>query len=113
MTLQRDEKKAAIAAYKERKTTPGVYAVRCVTTGFCWVGGAPNLDTIKNRLWFTLNQGNSPHQSLQKMWRDQSAEAFVFEEIEQLDDDLSDYARDRALKDRLAHWAEKLHAEKL
>ncbi|MET4040164.1 hypothetical protein ABIC03_001849 [Bradyrhizobium sp. RT6a] len=47
MTIDR---KAAIAAHKERKTVAGVYVVRCAASGEAWVGQAPNLDTIQNRI---------------------------------------------------------------
>lgn len=40
------DRKAAIAAYKERKTVVGIYAgVRCTATSEAWVGQAPNLET--------------------------------------------------------------------
>ena len=32
------DRKAAIAAYKERKTIAGVFVVRCAASGEAWVG---------------------------------------------------------------------------
>jgi hypothetical protein len=37
------DRKAAIAAYKERKTVAGIYVIRCAASGGAWVGQAPNL----------------------------------------------------------------------
>ncbi|MDX2484216.1 MAG: GIY-YIG nuclease family protein [Pseudodonghicola sp.] len=102
--MNRDRKKALIAAYKERKRAVGIYAVLCEATGACWVGATPNLDTVENRLWFTLRHGSTPHASLQSAWAAQGAAAFRFEVLEQFKDDLSPLALDRQKKERLAHW---------
>lgn len=109
--MQGADRKAAVAAYKERKAVAGIYAVRCSVTGQCWAGRALALDTVRNRLWFTLRQGSNPHRALQAAWRAHGAEAFSFEEIERLDEEALAYARDRALKERLAHWCAALNAE--
>ena len=50
------DRKAAVAAYKERKAIPGIYAVRCAATGQAWVGQTPDLTTVRNRIWFSLRQ---------------------------------------------------------
>lgn len=44
--MDRNERKAAVSAYKERKAIPGVYAVQCAATGEQWVGSAPDLSLI-------------------------------------------------------------------
>ena len=109
--MNRDEKKAAVAAYRERKVATGIYAVRCAATGRCWIGGAPNLATIWNRVSFALRQGAGTPASLQAAWRENGADAFRFEVLEELDDETLVYGRDRMLKERRAHWCETLGAE--
>ena len=109
--MRDNERKAAIVAYKEAKVPAGIYAVRCRPTGRCWVGRAPNLSKIQNRIWFTLRQGGHTCGSLQAAWLEHGAEAFVLESIEQLEDESSAYLRDRTSKERLALWAGKLGAE--
>ena len=109
--MKNEDKKAAVAAYKERKTAAGVYAVRCAATGQRWVGTALDLGAIWNRLSFTLRQGGSRHGTLQASWREHGAEAFAFEEVERVDEEALAYIRDRVLKDRLAYWRAKLDAE--
>ncbi len=109
--MKGEDRKAAVAAYKERKIVAGIYAVRCVPTGQSWAGRALNLGTVQNRLWFTLRQGGNPHRNLQAAWREHGAEGFAFEEIERLDEEDLAYVRDRILKDRLAHWCASLGAE--
>lgn len=108
--MNREDRKAAVAAYRKREIATGIYAVRCTPTGAVWVGQAPDLSTIRTRLWFTLRLGNTPHRSLQEAWRAQGEGAFTFEILERLDDEEIDYVRDRLLRDRLLHWADTLQA---
>lgn len=103
--MDRTRKKALIAAYKERKRAAGIYAVTCTATGAAWVGSTATLDTVENRLWFTLRGGSNPHRDLQAAWKAHGADSFRFEKLEQFKDDLSPLALDRMSKERLAHWA--------
>ena len=103
-------RKAAIDAYKQRTVHAGVYAVTCVATGGKWVGAASDLRTVKNRIWFSLGTGRSPWREMQRAWQTHGAASFAFQELERIDDDLAAYAREAALKDRLAHWRDTLDA---
>ena len=105
------DRKAAIAAYKERKVHAGIYAMRCLPTGRRWIGRTPDLSTAQNRLWFTLRQGTNPHRTLQAAWNEHGAGSFAFEEVESLDEEALAYVRDRVLKDRLGHWCATFDAE--
>lgn len=109
--MKNDDRKAAIRAYKERKTVAGIYALRCAATGQCWVGRAPDVTTIQNRIWFSLRQGSDPHPTLQAASKAHGADAFTFEIVEQLKDEEVDYVRERMMSERLAHWAKALSAE--
>jgi hypothetical protein len=105
------QRKAAIAAYKERKTVAGIYSVRCLPTGKLWVGSAPNPGTIQNRVWFALRQNAGGNRALQAAWNELGPEAFAFEVIERLDEESSPYFQAAALKERLQHWRTALAAE--
>ena len=107
------DRKAAIAAYKERKVIGGVYAVRCTATGEVWVGGWSNLATIQNRIWFTLRQGGHPNPDLQTCWQQNGAAHFRFDILEQIDAEASAYVRDAVLKERTAHWRSSLGARSM
>ena len=109
--MNRNQRKAAVTAYRERKSVAGIYAVVCRPSGERWIGRALDLDRIQNRLWFTLRQGNCVHRSLQTAWNAHGPEAFALDVVERLDDERLSYVRDRALKDRLAHWCSALAAE--
>ncbi len=110
------DRKAAIAAYKERKSAVGIYAVRCPAAAAIWVGQSPTLDSVQNRLWFTLRLGNNTHADLQQAWRDHGAAHFSFEVLEQLSEEeaaVSSYLQQARLKERLAHWQSALQARRI
>jgi hypothetical protein len=109
--MEGKERKAAVAAYKQRKVFAGVYAVRCTTTGERWIGRAPDLSTIQNRIWFALRHDGSRSASLQSAWNRYGEAHFVLEELERLDEDILPMSRDRLLKERLAYWREQFGAE--
>ncbi len=104
------DRKAAMAAYKERKVSAGVYAVRCEPTGELWVGAAPDLSTIRNRLWFQLTMNACPYRSLQAAWNAHGADSFALEVVERLDDETTTQLRNAELRNRARHWSETLNA---
>lgn len=105
------DRKAAIAAYKERKTIAGIFAIRCKASSHVWVGQTPNLDKIQNRIWFTLRQGSHTCRTLQAAWTTHGPDSLTFEECERLDDEETAYIRDALLKERTLHWRKELGAE--
>ena len=105
-----DDRKAAIAAYKKRKTTAGVFAVRCAASGQTWVGQTLNLDTVQNRIWFSLRVGGNANPDLKSAWATHGADAFSFEPLEALQDEELSYVRDTLLKERAIHWRTVLKA---
>lgn len=106
--MDRSERKAAVSAYKERKSLAGVYAIHCAATGEQWVGTAPDLSTIWTRRSFALRQGIEPNPALQSAWNVHGPESFTFKILEEIDLDELTYGRERALKERIAHWREAL-----
>lgn len=99
-----EHRKAAVAAYKERKSPAGIYAVTCAANGQRWVGCAPDLDKIQNRLWFTLRQDGHRRGGLQAAWNAHGEAAFSLEVIETFEDEALAYVRDRVFAERQAHW---------
>lgn len=109
-----EDRKAAVAAYKKRKVEAGIYAVRCTASGQVWVGSAPDLSTIQNRLWFTLRQARNSHRSLQEAWTAHGSEAFTFEVVERMiDEDDPGYIRKAALKSLHMQWIEELNGTRI
>ena len=104
-------RKAAIAAYKERKTIAGIFVIRCTATSETWVGPSPNLEKIQNRIWFSLRQGNHTCRSLQAAWTAHGPDSLTFGECERLEEEETPYIRDALLKERALHWRSQLGAE--
>jgi len=105
-----DQRRAARAAYKERKAPAGVYALRCAPSGEVWVGQTRDLEKIWNRIAFSLRAGGSPHRALQAAWNAHGEAAFAFGALERLEDEALDFARQSALNGRAAFWRERLGA---
>ena len=108
--MDRQARKAAVAAYKEHKAAHGVFAVICTATGEVWVGQSRHVDSRQNGLWFGLKQGASPHRSLQAAWNVHGPDHFRFEELERLRDDFPSLNRSDELKRRQSLWMTRLHA---
>jgi len=107
------DRKVAVAAYKERKSVCGIYALRCGPSGEVWIGYAADMEKIRNRLDFTLRSGATPHRSLLEACRVHGVDAFAFEVLEVRDSEEEGepgFARDAWRKARLAHWRERLGA---
>jgi hypothetical protein len=107
--MEKSERRAAIAAYKERKAPAGVYALRCAATGEIWVGQTPDLDKIWNRLSFSLGGGGHPRRALQAAWKAHEA-SFAFERLETLEEPLEGHYLRSELEDKAAAWRERLGA---
>jgi hypothetical protein len=107
--MKTDDRKAAIATYKKRKSIAGIFAVRCAASGQAWVGQALNLDTIQNRIWFSLRQGNHRNRELQGAWSAHGEGGLSFETLERLKEDELPYVRDNLLRERVAHWCAALN----
>lgn len=109
--MSRERRKELLAAYRERRPRPGVFAVRCAATGQIWVQATPNLDNCRNGVWFPLKLGSHPNKALQAEWTAHGADAFAFEEVEALEgDDLSGWELTSKLKSRERHWREAMNA---
>lgn len=107
--MRNDRKKDLIKAYKEKKASPGIYALRCGAD--VWVAASRNLDAQKNGIWFTLGMGTHPNKAMQAVWNAQGEAAFAYEIVERVEDkDLTPYLLDALLKERLQHWREALGA---
>ena len=100
------DRKEAVAAYKKRDVTAGIYALRCA--GRIWVGHTPDLSVVQNRLRFSLRMGSHPSKDLQAAWNDRGTGELVFEALERFDPE--DVPAGAALQSRLAAWRSELNA---
>jgi hypothetical protein len=64
----------------------------------------------KAKRTFALKQGVEMNRALQSAWNTHGPEAFTFKTLEEIDLEQLTYGRERALKERVAHWREVLGA---
>lgn len=106
--MDSSDKKAAIAAYKNREANAGIYMLRCARSGQQWVGYTPDFDAIINRVTFSLRLGNHVSRTLQAAWNQHGQDCLVLEQIERFDP--KKIPAGEALKARLADWQQELDA---
>lgn len=105
------DRKEAIRAYKERVPSRGIFVVRCEKAGLAWVDMAPDLGTIRNRVWSELRNNGMRNPPMQAAWNQWGGEeAFTFEVLETLDPDTPEMNLRDILKARRIEWAKKLGA---
>ena len=105
-------RKDLVREYKERKTRPGIFAIRCAPEGASWTGASRDLDSQQNGIWFQLRMGNHMNKALQQAWNKHGAAAFQFEILEAVEDDNVEMIG-LLLKEREALWREQSGAAKL
>jgi len=107
-------RKAAIQAFKEQKTARGIFAIRCETSGSVWVDSAMDLRAAENRTWMSLRYGDVHiEKKIAAEYQTHGRDAFRFEILEKLDDDVTPSAIRDLLKEKKLHWLEKLGARTL
>lgn len=107
--MDRSERKAALAAYREFKAEAGVYAVRCLATGEAWVGRSANLAAQANSFEFQMRHGPN-NAAMRKAWAAHGAACFRFEPLETASADLTPAGRGDFLKAGCRRWRERLDA---
>jgi hypothetical protein len=107
------KRKEAIREYKERKTSRGIFSVRCAATDETWVDSAPNLDAVQNRIWFSLRHGNHSNKRMQAAWNEHDEQSFQFQIVEKFDEDVSALMLGDLLKKRKHYWMTQLNASTL
>jgi hypothetical protein len=112
ITSKADRRQIA-SEFKERKVPQGIFAIRCAASGQVWVGSSPNLDAASNSNWFQLRSGLHRNKGLQAAWTQHGEPSFLFEVVEQFDEDIAALN----LRDHMAHqkaeWSRTLQAEAL
>jgi hypothetical protein len=104
--IARAERREAARQFKERKPSPGIYALRCSTTGRSWVDSSPNLDAAQNGQFFQLRQRLHRNKELQVEWNTHGEESFRFEVLEVLSEDTPVLNLRDILSERKRIWAE-------
>lgn len=109
--MDKSRKREIAREYKERKTSPGIYAVRCTPTNEVWVGNTRNLERQQNGTFFALRLGSHTNKKMQAAWKEHGEAAFAYEPLEEIDaEELTTYLLNAALKEREQHWRKELNA---
>lgn len=109
-------RKAAAAACKKRDVVVGIYALRCAASGQIWVGQSRNMAAQQNQMAFSLRNGGFLSRTLQAVWAAQGADGLSYDVLECLqepEEGLPAFARQKWLVERERFWREKLGAEPL
>lgn len=106
--ISKAEKKEAARQFKERKPSPGIYALRCSATGRAWVDSSPNLDAAQNSQFFQLRQRLHRNNELQTEWNAHGEASFRFEVLEKLSEDTPSLNLRDLLAQRKQSWSAQL-----
>ena len=109
----REFKKSAADAYKRTKTIGGIFAIHSKTSAAQWIGKAPNLATIWNRITFELRVGSCRNLTLQQAWTALGEDDFRLEVVEEIDAEKLLFTFDRTMKERLEYWCSARSAQRL
>jgi hypothetical protein len=109
----KESRREAARNFKEQKVLAGAYAVRCAATEKVWVGTSRNLDATKNGCWFTLRNGSHQEKTLQAEWNARGEQAFEYEVLEALGDEVHPLNVTALLKEMKSAWVAKLGATPL
>lgn len=109
-SLMSIDRKAAVTAWKERKSAPRIYAIRCAPTGEVWMGQAADLATVQNRHWFALRMGSHTNRALQAAWMKHGADALVFGVVERLAEEDDATVQASRLRNVLRRWRDETGA---
>ncbi len=105
---RRDQK----AAYRQRKITGGVCAIKNTANGKVLLVSTEDLEGIKNRFEFSQQTGGCIHMKLQEDWKKFGVNIFVLEVLEELTKKESQTAKE--FKDDINMlkelWSEKFDA---
>jgi hypothetical protein len=109
--MEKARKREIVQQYKERKSAPGIYAVRCKPTNDVWVGITRDLESQRNGTFFMLRQGSHTNKKMLAAWNAHGEANFAYEPLEEIDaKDFTPYLLNAALKEREQHWRKELSA---
>jgi hypothetical protein len=111
--LSKEQKKEAIGKFKETKSSPGVYAVKCTASGQVWVGSSRNLSASRNGIWFSLRTKGHRDDLLQRAWDAHGEPAFSYEVLEKLAEDVLPMEVADLLAQKKARWIVEWNAHGL
>jgi hypothetical protein len=108
--IAKAERKEAARQFKERKPSPGIYALCCRATGRRWIDSSPNLDAAQNSQFFQLRQRLHRNKELQAEWNTHGEESFEFAVLETLPEETPALNLRDLLHERKQAWVAQSQA---
>jgi hypothetical protein len=112
-TTSKADRRQIASEFKKRKVPQGIFAIRCSASGQVWVGSSPNLDAASNSNWFQLRSGLHRNKVMQAAWTQHGESSFLFEVVDQFDEDIAALNLRDHMTLKKAEWCEVLQAEAL
>lgn len=112
--MDRQARKAAIAACKEKKSVAGIYSLTCRIDGRIWVGETRNLEAQQNQVRFAMANGGFLNRDLREAVCTHGAAAFAYDvraRLNEPEEGLDSYSRQKWLREQGRLWREKLAAQ--
>lgn len=112
--MDKASRKTAAAAWKMRRATAGIYALRSQIDGQTWVGATRDIDAQRRQTDFALAHGGFLNRTLNEGVRMHGSAAFLFEVLETLkepEEGLDAYTSRAWLIERDRFWRQKLGAQ--
>ena len=113
--MEKEERRAAAAAFKARRRVGGVYCIKNTGNGKLLLAGSTDLNGSENRFRFEQMTDSCFDSALASDWKQYGAKAFAFEVLETLeqneDQEQAEFAEDIAVL--LDFWLERTPPETL
>jgi hypothetical protein len=108
--IGKTERREGARAFKERKPSAGIYAIRCSTSGSVWIESSLNLEAAENGQFFQLRNGLHRNKEMQSVWNSEGEKAFSFSVMESLPEETPSLNLGDLLLERKRHWVEQAKA---
>ena len=114
MGIDKERKKEMISAYKQKKTTGGIYKITNTVNGKYMLKAEVDLQSFQNRFEFSKRVNSCLHPKMQKDFKEFGADTFILEfleEVQKKEEESTMGFRDR-LKRLEEQWTERFDREK-
>lgn len=104
-------KKDLKSKFLERKQEMGIFQISFQGEESIWIGAAPDISTIQNRIVFTLKHSSDNNNELQYAFKNHGEARMKFEILEKMDFEPDANFRRGILKSKISLWAQSKNAK--
>jgi hypothetical protein len=99
------------AQYLERKKIMGIFKISFVGDENIYLGAAPDIETIQNRISFTLKHTNDNKNEIAYLYKKFGLAHMKFDILEAIEFEADNYIRRKILKEKLGQYLLALNAK--